>query len=333
MFYWLWRALVVVAAIIVGAGAAAAAFTLLSGEMQIFPLAFLLILVPSAALGIPSYVVFESVGRANWKTAAAVGFFVGAVIPAAVVFVGRGADQASVDGVPTVVDGSYTWAGWTQGLAVVAGFGLLGVIGGLLFYFAVSRSRKQRSADPEIQSPATWRGGLLVAAALCVVIAAFSVSVASKDRSCHNPLRGGGNSIAPVATFDLNVGPDQWRRVERLIHGFGTEHGWDIRSDVRPDGDFKWFQMSLCREPGTEIVVQGYPEFRSVYVSVFQPQGGASWRQPFGALLRLVEETWPKSVEFEGATGAKIGRPNWALWWKKEASLRPNEPNSHSRTP
>jgi hypothetical protein len=291
--------------------------------MQVFPLAFLLILVPSAALGIPSYVVFESAGRANWKTAAAIGFLVGAVIPAAIVLVGPRADQASVDGVPTVVDGSYTWAGWTQGLTIVAGFGLLGVIGGLLFYFAVSRSRKKRSADPEPQSPATWRGGLLVAAALGVVIAAFSVSEASRDRSCHNPLRDGGKSIAPVASFDLKVGPDQWRRVERLIRGFGTERGWDIRSDNRPEGDFKWFQMSLCREPGTEIAVQGYPEFRSVSVSVFQPQGGASWRQPFGALLGLVEEMWPKSVEFEGATGAKIGRPNWAPVAKREASVSP----------
>lgn len=320
-FYWLWRALVILAAIIVGAGAAAAVFTLFSAEIKVFPLAFTIIAIPSAALGIPTYLAFKSVGRANWKTAAAAGFFVGALIPAVVIFFGPSADQASIGGVPTVINGSYTWAGWTQGLTFVAGFGLLGVIGGLLFYFAVSRSQRQTPAETKAEPLATWRGGVLIAAALCVVLAAFAVSEASKDRSCHNPLRGGGSSIAPVASFDLKVGPDQWRRAERIIHAFGIEQGWDIFSDVRPDDDFKWFQMSLCREPGTEIAVQGYVEFGMVSISVFQPQGGESWRPPFVALLRRIEDTWPKSVAFQGPTGAKINRPNWASTSEQKTSV------------
>lgn len=212
----------------------------------------------------------------------------------------------------TVINGSYTWAGWTQGFIFAAGFGLLGVIGGLLFYFALSRSQRHTPAESTPQFSATWRGGVLLAAALCVVLSAFAMSEASKDRSCHNPLRNGRSSIAPVASFDLKVGPDQWKRAEGIIHGFGTKRGWDVFSEVLADDDFKWFQMSLCREPGTQIAVQGLSEFGLVSISVFQPQGGNSWRLPFVTLLGSIEEAWPKSVEFQGPTGAKINRPDWA---------------------
>lgn len=300
------------AAVIVGAGAAAIAFTFLAGEMRIYPLVFVFIVIPSAALGIPIYLASKHTGRANWKTAAIAGFLVGATIPAILVFDGPGANEASVGGVPTVINGSYTPAGWNQGLDFVGGFGLLGVLGGIIFYFAVSRNERERPAGSEVEFVATWRTGVVPATALCIVIAAFAVSHASKDRSCHNPLRGGGNNIAPVASFELKVGPDKWRRVERVIHGFGKERGWDILSDVQPDKDFKWFQMSLCREPGTEIAVQGHADSGAVYVLVFQPQGGMSWREPFVTLLRRIETTWPKSVTFRGRTGATISRPNWA---------------------
>ncbi len=241
------------------------------------------------------------------------------------IFFGPSADQASVGGVPTVIDGSYTWAGWSQGLAFVAGFGLLGVIGGLLFYIAVSRSQRRAAAEIEAKPKpfAEWRGGVLVVAAICVVLAAFAVSEASEDRSCHNPLRNGGTSIAPVASFDLKVGPDQWKRAERIIHGFGTERGWEIFSDIRSGNDFKWFQMSLCREPGTEIAVQGYIEFGVVSISVFQPQGGDSWRETFVELLNRIEKTWPKSVEFNGQTGEKINRPDWASSTMQKVSMPP----------
>ena len=324
----IWRFLIILAVIVIGAGTAAATFSVFSGEMKIFPLAFVLIAIPSAALGIPAYLVLQSAGRTNWITAAIAGFSVGAIIPAVLILPGSAADQASVDGVPTVINGSYTSAGWTQALGFVAGFGLLGVIGGIVFFFAVSRG--QGSTEVGLKPTERWRGGALIAAALCVVIAAFTVAEASKDRSCHNPLRDGGASIAPVASFDLKVGPDQWRRAERIVHDFGTEYDWDTFSDVRPDEDFKWFQMSLCREPGTQIAVQGYAEFGTVSVAVMQPQGGDSWRKPFATLLARVETAWPESVEFQGPTGQAIGRPNWAPLARKRAGFLSERTSSHS---
>lgn len=307
----LWRSLLILSAIIVGAGAAAAVFSVFSGEVKIFPLVFVFIAIPSAALGIPAYLVIKSAGRANWITAAIAGFFVGAIIPAILILPGPAADQASVGGVSTVINGSYTWAGWTQALGFVAGFGLLGVIGGVVFYFAVSTGKGP--AKVHVEPSRKWREGILITAALFVVIAAFTAAEISKDRSCHNPLRDGGDSIAPVASFNLKVGPGQWRRAERIVHDFGSEQGWEIRSDVRPDDDFRWFQMSLCREPGTQIAVQGYAEFGDVRVAVMQPQGGNSWRKPFAILLANIEAEWPKSIEFQGPTGSTISRPSWAL--------------------
>lgn len=317
----LWRFLIILAAIIIGAGTAAVTFSFFSGEMKIFPLAFVFIAISSAVLGIPAYLVLKSAGRANWVTAAVAGFSVGAIIPAIIVLPGSVADQASVDGVPTVINGSYTWAGWTQALGFVAGFGLLGVLGAIVFFLVVSRG--QGSAEDGLKLADRWRGGSLMAVALCVVIAAFTVAEAGNDRSCHNPLRDGGDSIAPVANFDLKVGVDQWRRAERIVHNFGTENDWNISSDVRPDDDFKWFQMSLCREPGTQIAVQGYADFGTVSVAVMQPQGGDSWRKPFAALLARVETAWPKSVEFKGPTGQATTRPNWAPLARQNAGPTP----------
>lgn len=325
VFYRLWRALTVLAAIIFAAGGAAVVVTLFDGEMKQFPLTFLFILIPSAVLGIPIYAAVKSAGRANWKTAAVAGFFVGAIMPAIAVFLGPSADQASVGGVPTVIDGSYTWAGWRQGLTFLAGFGLLGALGGLVFYFAVSPSQQQRLSILERDSFAVWRSGILVAGAAGVVAAAFAISEANKDRSCHNPLRAGGTSIASTASFDLKVGPDQWRHAERIIHDFGVRGDWDILSDVRPDGDFKWFQMSLCREPGTQISVQGLAEMGTVYISVFQPQGGNSWREPFGALFDTIEANWPQSLEFQSVSGETISRADWILRLKSSAAARPAE--------
>lgn len=334
--HWLGQVLVHLAALVVGAGSAAAAITIFTGEMKAYPFAFFVILMPAAILGIPTYLAIRNANRVNWKSALLAGFVVGAIIPAIMIFSGPSADQASIGSVATVVDGSYTAAGWRQNVMFVGGLGLLGSLGALTFWFAIRPLRSTKSSRQSIASqaqPPTRRGIALGFVALAFIGAAIVIPEITRDRTCHNPLRSGGNSIAPFAGFDLKVGPDQWERAEKIIHTFGTEGDWSILSDVRPADNFKWFQMSLCREPGTQISVNGIVDFGTVGISVFQPQGGESWRGPFAELLRRIESEWPQSVEFQGPQGQRVTRPGWAPAAPKAASAPAKTTELQTPTP
>jgi hypothetical protein len=119
------------------------------------------------------------------------------------------------------------------------------------------------------------------------------------DRSCHNTLRDGRTSIAAAASFELGAGPREWRSIAAEVEAFARAGGWSIMSDVRPDDDFQWFQISLCREPGTNISVDAMPDLQLVSFAVFQPQGGTSWRAPFAALYARIHRRWPGRVRVQ----------------------------------
>jgi hypothetical protein len=330
------QALVHLAALVVATGAAAAAITFFTGEMKAYPFAFVVILVPAAILGIPTYLAIRDANRVNWKSAVVAGFVVGAIIPAIMIFSGPSADQASIGSVATVVDGSYTVAGWRQNVMFVGGLGLLGSFGALTFWFSIKYLRSTKNSPQGTASqaqPPTRRGVALGFVALATIGAVIAIPEITRDRTCHNPLRSGDNSIAPVAGFDLKVGPDQWERAEKIIRTFGTEGDWSILSDVRPADDFKWFQMSLCRELGTQISVNGIVAFGTVGITIVQPQGGESWRGPFAELLRRIESEWPQSVEFQGPQGQKVTRPGWAPAAPKLLERHPRRPSSRHPLP
>jgi hypothetical protein len=152
---------------------------------------------------------------------------------------------------------------------------------------------------------------LLAVAAAGVIATAFVIPYATKDRSCHNPLRGGGSSIGQVASFNLRVGVDQWRHVEKELDAFRRSGGWSVRSDVRPDDSFPWLQISLCREPGTNIFVSGLADRDEINFGVYQPQGGSSWRPDFRALYDRINARWPTKIVFKDDQGNPTTAPAW----------------------
>lgn len=299
----------IAAGLTVASGAAAAVFAMMAGDIRIFTLAFAIVAVVAVCLGLPVYLAARAARNDTRRVAAVMGFIVGAVIPSIVIF-GSIPDQASVGGTATVIDGSYTFAGWIENLAFIGLFGLMGAGGALLFWFLVRR-RVWSEEQGDEPSPAPLRTALLSVAAVGVVVAAFVIPYATADRSCHNPLRGGGNSIAPTASFELRVGVDEWRNVEIEMDNFRRSGDWSLRSHVRTDEEFPWLQISLCEEPGTNIVVQGIREFNEVSFAVFQPQGGSSWERDFRALYKRVNERWPTKVTFEDGEGRETGTPAW----------------------
>lgn len=301
--------LTIAAGLTIASGAAAAVFALMFGDIRVFTPAFAIIAVVAVCLGMPVYLAARAARNDTPRVAAVMGFVVGAVIPAILVSTSA-PDQASVTGTATVIDGSYTFAGWMRNLAWIGFFGLLGVGAALVFWILVRRVHRAKKTN----NPRRCRRcepTLLSVAAAGVVAAAFIIPRATADRSCHNPLRGGQTSIAQTASFDLRVGVDQWRNVEAEVEKFRRSGDWSVRSDVRTVEGFPWLQISLCKETGTNIFVQGMADFGEVGFGVYQPQGGDTWRRDFRALYDRISARWPKNVTFKDGQGRQTGPPEW----------------------
>lgn len=301
----------IAAGLLVASGAAAALFAMMVGDIRVFTPTFAIVAVVAVCFGLPMYLAARAARKDTPAVAAVMGFIVGAVIPAIFIFASA-PDQASVGDTVTVVDGSYTVAGWLENLAFIGLFGLLGVGGALVFWFIVRRGASSDEEDAESSPPPPLRTAMLSVAAAGVVAAAFVIPYATADRSCHNPLRGGGTSIGQTASFDLRIGVDQWRAVEAEVQAFARSGDWSVRSDVRTDEGFPWLQISLCKEPGTNIFVQGMADFNKVNFGVYQPQGGSSWRRDFRALYELISARWPTKIAFKNGQGEQTGPPEWA---------------------
>lgn len=305
------NAVTIAAGLVVASGVAAALFALLAADIRFFTPVFVVVAIVAGALGLPVYLVARAARNDTSVVAAVTGFIAGAVVPAFFVFIVPAADQASVGGTSTVIDGSYTAAGWLQNLALIGFFGLIGLCGGLIFWLIVRRRMPADAGDNP--SPARpLRTTLLSAAAVGVMAAAFVIPRATADRTCHNTLRDGRDSIGQVASFDLRVGVDQWRNVSMEMEAFRRSGNWSVRRDVRTDESFPWLQISLCKEPGTNIFVQGSPEFNEVNFGVYQPQGGSSWRRDFRALYERISARWPTQITFKDEQGRPAGAPEWA---------------------
>lgn len=305
--------LTIASGFVLASGVAAALFAMLGADIRLFTPAFVVISIVGVGIGLPIYLLVRANRHDNAIFAGIAGFVVGAVIPALIVVFGPAADQASVGGTATVVNGSYTAAGWLQNLKLVGFFGALGACGGLLFWFVVRRGASNEiETDATEQTVSPVRTVLVATAAAGVIFAAFLIPSATKDRSCHNPLRNGGDSIRAQATFDLKVGPDQWRNVAIETQAFGRSGNWNVMSDLRPDDSFQWLQISLCKEPGTNISINGMPDFNQVSFVVYQPQGGNSWRDDFNALYQRIHARWPGQVTFNDGQGRTTSMPDWA---------------------
>jgi hypothetical protein len=301
------KLVVIICSMIIAAGLVAAATSLAMGGMRQFPITFAVVAVLAFVLGLPLYLAARSVGKATCVTAAIAGFLVGAAIPALLVLTGPAADTASVGGTATVDGGAYTAAGWLQNLGMILGFGVAGAIGGAAFWALVSGRR-----DPAQVS--NVRMVILLGAAACVLVAAFTTTSLTADRSCHNPLRNGGASISPVAGFSLLAGKDQWPKVEAILKEFQRSNDWAIQSDVRLGNEFPWFQVSVCEEPGTQIFVHGLLDFGGrdeVRFDAFIFANGAEWEDAFRSIHNAVKSQQLGEIEYKHGEEWSAEPPAW----------------------
>jgi hypothetical protein len=95
-------------------------------------IAFIIALVHAIALGLPGYLLLRRKNLVRWWTSGVCGFVVGCV-PAAIITIPIQLSNASfkADGVPMIVNGVVTLAGWISYIEGVLEFGAYGLSGGL----------------------------------------------------------------------------------------------------------------------------------------------------------------------------------------------------------
>ena len=283
------------AAVLVSAG-----ITLAMGYTPLYPFVFAVTAAIALAIGGTAFQLIRR--RPTWPRILAGGFVTGALVPAALLMLPPAADSASVGGVPTVVDGAYTLTGLLQNLTVIGGFGLAGIVGALIVWLLVKWLMNGGHR-------AKWSVGTMVATG---VLGMAVVPWAAMDRSCHNPMRDGRTSIGPVAEFRLRAPTSEWPAIQDEIDRFARENGWDVQAHVRSDPGFPWFQVSVCREPGTQIFITTAAfEQDQMSISVYQPQGGNSWQVALRKLQDGFERRWPGRVGYDYGEFA-MPRPPWA---------------------
>ena len=107
---------------------------------KIAPFTFAIALGHAVLLGLPLFLVFRSKGWINVMTCVVFGFAVGAVPDGVLTWPMHHAESymsASVDGVPTIVNGVIAAAGSVGYVKPVIYCGMLGALGGLAFWVAL----------------------------------------------------------------------------------------------------------------------------------------------------------------------------------------------------
>lgn len=276
-------AIAILAGFVIASGAVAGTFALLLGDARLYPLSLPVIFFYSVIFGLGLYVMIRSAGKDTWVVASLAGFTLGAA-PMAL---------------------------FAESIGFIVFFGLFGAGAALLLWLIVPRSRPVG----EPPSPLARRHtALLSIAAAGVIAAVFLIPEATEDRSCHNMSRDGRtSSLSPLGGFYLVVGTDQWRAVETEMLAFRAWAGWQYQGKVRTDDGFPWLQLSLCHEPGTNILVTGLHEQGEVAFFLYQPKERAGWESELRMLYERIRARWPESIEFRDSRGGETtAPPAWA---------------------
>ena len=83
-------------------------------------------------MGFPASIIGWRFGLIRWWTSVIVGFFLGS-LPIALIMFPRKGSSSSVQGVPLKIDGVFTSAGWVDFSQKISIMGIFGAVGGLAF--------------------------------------------------------------------------------------------------------------------------------------------------------------------------------------------------------
>ena len=284
----------------------ALAFALFAGSSTLLPFALVVTLAHAVLFGLPLFLLLRAKGWINLLTCIGGGFLIGA-IPLGVVGWPLSPSTGSniwVAGVPTVVDGIPTAAGWMRYGIYLMLLGVDGALGGLVFWLALRRlGAAQRSA---VYS--------LAAVALLLTGALFAIPSITKDRTCHNMFRDGRIAIAPQLNFTLEIGIGDWQKLIDAMKDLKAPGSRSLRSDKNSILGFDTLTLSLCSEAGynisaTEIGGARREPATSVNVLVYEMTPGSGWQEPVREIVARLEALWPGKIQFKDSNGKTVPKP------------------------
>lgn len=231
-------------------------------------------------LGCALYVIVRGRPRSPWLVAA--GFVTGAIVPVVL----RALAVLTDNGLSRWTD---YWVDPTDNV-------LAGIAGAILAPGFVRLLMRPST---------TGRFGVALLTAVSLA-GLWLAPLAVRARSCHNPLRNSAGTVSPVTEFEVRVDVAEWALLQREIVRYAKDGGWQVWSDVRADPSYPWFEVSVCREPGTVMIFLLNPQkANTVEVDVYQPQGGSGWRKAVEAMQARIAHRWPGSIgEVDDATTA-----------------------------
>jgi len=283
--------------------------------LRALPVVMAVTMLIALAVGLPILIVLRDRRGVSWRSVVKGGFVTGAVVPALLSLLLL---AQIIGGTTTIGDKAEAWAGF---VAFVGVPGLAGILGAFITWGLIG----WLSADRASAFGRRWRIGLLAALVVGAIFGGAAVPGLYVDRSCHNPMRDGRSSIDPVAGFELRVPINDWPALRRELRRFTQSRNWSFRDSTPPDRDMEWFDASVCTEAGTQIgTIYTAAGGDSVLFSVYQPQGGDSWKQPARALQRQLEKRWPGKVAYQSGPYAQPAPP-----WPVAASA--SDPGAHPR--
>jgi hypothetical protein len=219
---------------------------------------------------------------------------------------------SSIDDVATLVDGVPTAAGWAFYGATIVRYGLLGAIGGVVFWAILKLSGEfARHARPSrVRAVATTAVSVLGIVATAGVLAIPSYT---RDRTCH-----GDYSLPLIGPrIDLKVEDSEWAAVSELLHRYADDNALSLRdlSEVRPS--VRILYLSLC-DSETLVLIneqrwasQGYRNAiadRGIGITLYH-RSEVPWRSRAVDLIERLRARWPDSVTFTDGGGRHVPTP------------------------
>ena len=252
-----------VAAFLLAALAPAAVVVTLSGSLEVAPLVFGIAAGHAALLGVPIFLVFRAKHWVNLASCIVAGFVIGAIAVGVLAWPLRFPalhTTGSVDGVPTIINGVPTLAGWLNYVELLVLFGAFGALSGFVFWCVLKWSGNlpgkgnDLPVEQQLATSRTSRGRSIGVAALAISLAGIVLAVPFiiKDRTCHNMFRDGRTSIDPVVDINLKIDIEDWSKLTTLVTRFALTHKLSIRNDSQDQaGVVRVLALSLCNDLGT----------------------------------------------------------------------------------
>ncbi|MDB5411450.1 MAG: hypothetical protein JWL84_6362 [Rhodospirillales bacterium] len=284
-----------------------------SGQIAVLPIAFAVTLGHSVVLGLPIALVYRAKLWIRPSAAIAGGFLIG-MIPGAWIAWPMSLSlhtRGSVDGIPTIIDGVPTWAGWGQYVEFLGMLGSFGAIGGLVFWVVLKWCGTLEIATPRPVGAESIRkrsGSWLAGGAVLAAFAVALVPSLTKDRTCHNMFRDGRSSVSPKLDIDLDVAINDWPVLARLLEEFANSRGMSFRNTSHGEA----LAVSACTDAGPVITVyelrwasheQGIP------ITVYDLSDGISWQLAARDLVAALASRWPGKVRFRDGGGRLVSEP------------------------